>query len=220
MVHALKPKANVTTFDEYATTVILPHIERELSPVKRIDVIWDTYQERSLKATARSNRGLGVRTKVTPMGKIPRNWDTFMRNSTNKKELFEFLAMHIARNIFEAKQQVISTCQEQTLFNPVVKSESSMSDLQLCNHEEFDTRVLLHARNAAKNGHRQILIRANNTDVIVLAISFFVYIRADKMWVTFGVGKTFRYIAIHDICQGMSSSKLSALLRIPCSYGM
>ena len=95
-----------------------------------------------------------------------------------------------------------------------------MSDLQLCNHEEFDTRVLLHARNAAKNGHRKILIRANDTDVIVLAISFFVYIRADMMWVTFGVGKTFRYIAIHDICQGMSSSKLSALLRIPCSYGM
>jgi len=36
-----------------------------------------------------------------------------------------------------------------------------------CNYEEFDTRVMLHAANAASQGNERILIIINDTDVIV-----------------------------------------------------
>ena len=63
---------------------------------------------------------------------------------------------------------------------------------------------LTHAVNAAEKSHIRILIRANDTDVVVLAISLFAEIKAGKLWVRFVVGKkTSRYIDIHDICQIM-----------------
>ena len=38
------------------------------------------------------------------------------------------------------------------------------------NHEETDTRMLLHAFHAASQGHNSIIIRTVNTDVLVLAV--------------------------------------------------
>ncbi len=80
-----------------------------------------------------------------------------------------------------------------------------------CNHEEFDTRVILHAANASSQGHKRILVIANDTDVIVLGISFFSMISAEKLWVTFGMGKSFRYISVHEVCRTMSPEKAQAL---------
>ena len=67
------------------------------------------------------------------------------------------------------------------------------------------------AANAALQGYKHILIIANDTDVIVLGISFFTRIGAEKLWVSFGMGKKLRYISIHDIihdiCNVMSPIK-------------
>ena len=56
-----------------------------------------------------------------------------------------------------------------------------------------------------------VMIFANDTDIIVLGISFFSDIRADKLWVSFGIGNKLRNISIHDICSTMSSTKAKAL---------
>ena len=39
--------------------------------------------------------------------------------------------------------------------------------LRPCNHEEVDTRVILHAANAVSHGYQRILIIANEIDIIV-----------------------------------------------------
>ena len=83
--------------------------------------------------------------------------------------------------------------------------------LRPCNHEEFDTRVMLHAANAVSHGYKRILIIAKDTGIIVQGISFFSDIGADKMWVPFGIGKKLRNISIHDIYSTMSSAKAKAL---------
>ena len=48
------------------------------------------------------------------------------------------------------------------------------TDIAPCNHEEADTRLILHARHCAKSGHRRLLIRSVDTDVVVLAIASFI----------------------------------------------
>ena len=70
---------------------------------------------------------------------------------------------------------------------------------------------MLHAANATSQGYKNILIIANDTDVIVLAISFFSEIGAEKLWVSFGMGKKLRYISIHNICSVTSPVKAYAL---------
>ena len=90
-------------------------------------------------------------------------------------------------------------------------ADESKYPLRPCNHEEFDTRVMLHAEKTISHGYKRILIMANDTDTIVLGISFFSEFGADKLWVSFGIGKKLRNISNHDVCSTMSAAKTKAL---------
>ncbi len=59
--------------------------------------------------------------------------------------------------------------------------DESEYPLRPCNHGEFDTRLMLYAANAVSHGYKRILIMAKDTDIIVLGISLFSDIGADKM---------------------------------------
>ena len=93
------------------------------------------------------------------------------------------------------------------------------SDYRLltCNHEEFDTRVMLPAANAVSHGYERLLIIANDTDIIVPGISLFSDIGAHKLWVSLGIGNKLRNISNHDICSTIYSSKARAL---PASHAL
>ena len=92
-VHALTV-TNVSTFQEYVDNVFIPHLERQLRDTKRVDVVWDEYRPDSLKEGTREKRGKGVRRKVSGDTKLPGNWNDFIRDPINKKELFVHLAAH------------------------------------------------------------------------------------------------------------------------------
>ena len=62
-----------------------------------------------------------------------------------------------------------------------VTGESEYYPIMPYNHEEFGTRVILHAMNAVSRGYKRILIIANGTDIIVLGTSFFNDIGANKL---------------------------------------
>ena len=72
IVHLL-PTNNVTTFNEYASSVFLPHIPLQLQKCTIVDVVWDTYISDSIKASTREKRGKGIRRKVTSNNKVPGN---------------------------------------------------------------------------------------------------------------------------------------------------
>ena len=58
-----------------------------------------------------------------------------------------------------------------------------------CNHEEADTRIMLHVKDAVQTGMRQIMIRTVDTDVVVIAISIVHKLNILTLWIAFGVGK-------------------------------
>ncbi len=60
VVHMLKPGA-AKTFQSYAHDVFVKYVNSQLQHVRRIDIIWDSYNPDSLKATARAKRGSGTR---------------------------------------------------------------------------------------------------------------------------------------------------------------
>ena len=68
-----------------------------------------------------------------------------------------------------------------------------------CTHEEADKRIMLHVYIASHCGYRRVMIRTTDTDFVVLAVSEMQDIVVDKLWIAFGTGKHFRYLAIHDI---------------------
>ena len=76
LIHILTPK-NVTTFSKYADQVFMSFIKRELLATKRIDIVWDQYQQDSIKSCTREKRGAGVRVKVAPRLKSQANGMNF-----------------------------------------------------------------------------------------------------------------------------------------------
>ena len=75
-----------------------------------------------------------------------------------------------------------------------------------------DTSMLLHASHATKHGHHSILIRAVDTDVVVLTISMAQGLKpGDELWLAFGTGKGFRYLAAHELAVSLGPEKALAL---------
>ena len=95
IINMLRP-GTAKTFQDYATDVFVPYITVQLQHVVRLDIFWDVYLPKSLKAETCSKRGKGVRRHVEPSSTIPGNWQEFLRSSDNKTELFSFLAMNVA----------------------------------------------------------------------------------------------------------------------------
>ena len=61
--------------------------------------------------------------------------------------------------------------------------------LQPCNHEEADTRVLLHALDASKSEFKRLLIVTADTDVVALALCHFFNFYLQELWIKVGIGK-------------------------------
>ena len=116
---------------------MIPYIERELANTKRVDVIWDRYLSDSLKATTRQRRGAGIRHRMRHYGNgtFPRNWNSYLQNASTKVELFHYLSVAIAENIFCEGKVVMSTLDEDVLGSPVLGADESEYPLRPCNHE-------------------------------------------------------------------------------------
>jgi len=86
------------------------------------------------------------------------------------------------------------------------------SALAPCNHEEADTHIMLHAAHAAHSGHKKILICTVDTDVVVLAVTLARTLNEEtQVWVSFGMGNNFRFLATHEIARALGPEKAQAL---------
>ena len=55
------------------------------------------------------------------------------------------------------------------------------------------------------------MLRSVDTDVVVIAVSTFQDLGLSELWIAFGVGKHFRYIAAHEIASTLGQQKSRAL---------
>ena len=194
IVHMLKPGA-ANTFDEYSSQILIPYLATKLKQVTRLDLVWDTYKQDSLKGMEIRKRGQGVRRRVLAETAIPGNWPSFLCVDCNKTDLYRFLS-EAAFQWFDIEgKQLFITDGERVLSKPPLYDLASLAP---CNHEEADSRMLLHVSHVTHHGHRKIMLRTVDTDVVVLAVSVVQELQPrDELWVAFGTGKGFRYLAAH-----------------------
>lgn len=196
-VNAIRPSKG-TTFATYAREDILPKIAKYAQRYKQTHVVFDTYQNSSLKQQTRQRRGTGIRRRVVDATKTPSNWASFLRINENKTELFDFLATKIAA--MEVPNTIIVTKGDGVL---CTSAGQDVSGLQGCTHEEADTRMFLHAAYAAKQGFTDAIINSSDTDVVVIAASVIHKIGLERLWIAFGRGKDFRWIPIYEIATAL-----------------
>lgn len=206
VVNMLPPKA-CATFGEYAEKAFIPYLLKLLQNSKRMDVVWDRYLDESLKSSTRQKRGSGCRIIVKGSTPTPKNWQSFLRVDENKKELYDFLSDCISSLDTPGKELYCT----KDIHVHASKDSVIGTDIAPCNHEEADTRLILHALHCSKQGYRKILIRTVDTDVVVLAIALFHALSIDELWIAFGVKKHYRYIAVHTIANRLGREKAKGL---------
>ena len=72
---------------------------------------------------------------------------------------------------------------------------TDLKELSPCNHEEADTRLFLHVKDALKKGFRTVMVKANDTDLLVIAVATFSQLQEiglQEMWLAFGQGQNMK----------------------------
>ena len=170
------------------------------------------YHQSSLKAEARCKRGKAIRRSITATSKTPSNWQSFLRDSTNKTELFHFLADKVGEM---TKGHPVITTKGEHAITTTSDTSVNLEEVTPCTHEEADMRIFVHARHAATEGYKSLMIEANDTDIIVIVISPMPSLAAiglEKMWVAFGKGEHRRWIPIHELVSAIGPEKASGML--------
>ncbi|KAL8609398.1 hypothetical protein ACOMHN_019888 [Nucella lapillus] len=183
---------------------LMPFLEGHMTiNTLRIDLIWDTYSETSLKSQTREKRSqqAGRRTRVAAQIPIPKGaqWATFLEDAENKDKLFRFVSEDLHNLAANKDYHLITTKDDCVLTN----MEIDTSTLCPCSHEEADTRMMLHLCQAADEGHTKAFLRTVDSDVVVLAVSLFGDLDLSELWIGYGTGKKYRDIPVHQVAAGM-----------------
>ena len=86
----------------------------------------------------------------------------------------------------------------------------SLDAVAPCSHEEADTRVFVHARDATSKGSKSITIKANDTNVVVIAVSTMPCLQElglQKLWIAFGQGASAQLIPVHEMVSSIGPEK-------------
>ena len=79
-----------------------------------------------------------------------------------------------------------------------------------CNHEEADTRILLHENNASSY-HERVVVQTPDTDVVVLSVFAFDSLRCKQLWIRTGTKDSVRFIPVHNIVDKIGPTICAAL---------
>ena len=85
-----------------------------------------------------------------------------------------------------------------------------VSELE-CDHEEADTRLLLHAKHASDSGHESVAIKSPDTDVFVLMVGMQNALCASLFFLT-GTGNKARILAVQDVCNKMPPDTCDSII--------
>lgn len=178
MVQKLKP--GITTFKEVAN-ILLAMALREGVSSKRVDVVFDDYRETSIKNPEREKRGAeneNCYRDIRPEHKVPQ-WKKFLANPENKKQLIQFVVNQWRGECCRKRlgeKRLYATAGEQCY---EITAEGSVICTELrCTQEEADTRLILHAYHAGRNGSKVVVIVSDDTDVFILLLAFKCFISA------------------------------------------
>jgi len=138
---------------------------------KRVDVVFDVYREVSIKNVERSKRvstSDGVQYKNILPAYTVKSWNKLLSVTSNKPEIVKFLVSEWRKETFRGKlgNRILYVTTEDHCWRVNADTCEPVPELR-CNHEEADTRMVLHAHHAGGT----CIIHSDDTDVFVLLLA-------------------------------------------------
>jgi hypothetical protein len=206
LIQAIGKPDNAKTFGDLGDAFSSNIFSRFGSVYSRVDVIFDRYLEDSIKAGTRTQRTGKIRPVRRVIDskdvKLPQNWKQFITLPANKSELASFLSTTLIEKASTLNQ--LSQDHELVIsggFSDPLKVWSSRTrdlDMMRSNHEEADTRLILHTLDAHTNGYGRAVLSCRDTDVLVLALGFREKLMPE-IWIASGTSQNRTFIPVHNI---------------------
>ena len=218
LIQALGKPANCHTFDNLANIFTNKVFGMLDNSVSRVDVVFDRYiGATSIKAPTRSKRCGRKKPLIRKVINrsdlpLPQVWEHFISLDENKADLACFLSHHLIEHGKELadKYEVVTAGGFED--GHMAKSTRKGIMLQLqSDHEEADTRIILHALDAIANGYDRVLVHCQDTDVLLLMIHFLGHYNAE-VWMMSGTSRQKKYYPINKISQKLSQTVVENIL--------
>ena len=205
MAYVQQAKVTDKTFGEFAMD-LLDRILHVGSRSNRIDVVFDDYRDASIKNVERSRRSSGnlLFQSILPTTAI-KQWGLFLSSGKNKNALVKFICSEWKKVDYLEKiaSKNLFVTDGESVFNLSENSCSLVEELT-SNHEEADTRMVLHAKHASESSSK-ILISSPDTDVFVICLGMQHIINANLFFLT-GVKNSRRIIDITTVSENVYTS--------------
>ena len=203
-----------STFGELAEKIF-----DQLPKEQRVDFVTDSYHADSIKAPERERRGSSAAHLIKgPSTKIPRDWKIFLMNERNKENLSEFLLKEWRTEKYANKLQgkallfvCKGTCTQLTSNDGKTVLAKIAHELE-SNHEEGDTKIVLHLLNIASSRSEDatITVRSPDTDVFVILLKYSSDVKQRILFDT-GVGDKRRLIDVKKVAEIVGKDICSVL---------
>ena len=191
-----------------------------------VHLVWDTYPDVSIKSGEQSRRQAALGTSVFHLSgdgqkqKVPRNFAQFLSNGKNKNSLIGFLfncwKSDVSKmggiTLFFAHAKVCHKLKHENLGGSTDSDElSSLCTHDMagrntsvtvvpelaCDHQEADTRMLLHTAHAARTSS-SVTIFSPDTDVFLLALSCVHSLESTALYVLASQGTVYDMNTVKD----------------------
>lgn len=135
----------------------------------RIDVVFDTYRDMSIKNGERTIRGEVAEVQLSHISatQLVKQWRMFLSEVKNKPSLIKFISREWRA------EQCMGRLKGKTLFVTAeskcwkITEEGSENVVELTgNQEEADLRLLLHAAHASQEWHVAVAISSEDTECL------------------------------------------------------
>ena len=132
---------------------------------------------------------------------MPQNGNDFLAVPSNKQDLALLLSNELIAQAPGDKITVVAggfrTAEDTQCTEPLVDVEMLRS-----NHEEADTRVVLHCIHAETE---DVVVAARDTGILLLLLLvFFSSMKCNQLWMKAGTSKQKKYFPIHEIRRKLS----------------
>ena len=172
----------------------------------RLDVVFDQYWQLSIKAGERKKRGEASALEVRIHGTstpVPKQFQKYISNAANKVSLSAFLTeawVEMAKHLLPAEKELVISggTMDGNVALRIKNGHCHEVPALNSDHEEADTRMLLHAQHASQDAQR-IIIQSPDTDVLLLCVTHCDEIGTGELWFRTGVKDRLRYIPAHKI---------------------
>lgn len=214
-----KMRGDKLTFEELAEQILIS-VLRTGADSERIDVVFDVYQQLSIKGAERSMRGseTGIRfTNIIPGHKILQ-WRRLLSCNASKTKLIRFIVGQWKKSNMREKlgeKTMYVTCDD--LCFRLTRGDVIEEDGLKTSQEEADTRVIFHAKHAAPHVS-SIMMVAEDTDIFLLCLAFHRDIDC-SVYVKCRTATRTKYISISKVSAALGRDVCSSLLGLHAFTG-